>query len=89
MLKPGGRFFLFDVVLSFDATDYASWLEQFVETMGSRMGPGDRAEAETHLREEYSTYSWIMEGLLERAGFRIDSVDYQQGFMATYLCKKK
>ena len=28
-----------------------------------------RAENATHVREEHSTFSWVMEGLLERAGF--------------------
>ncbi len=89
ILKPGGRFFLFDVVFSFDPAHYAACFQQFVESMGARMGPGGRAESETHLRDEHSTCSWIMEGLLERAGFAIDSADYQQGFLATYLCHKK
>jgi putative AdoMet-dependent methyltransferase len=89
ILKPGGRFFLFDVVFSFDAAQYASCFQQFVESMGDRMGPGGRAESETHLRDEFSTCSWIMEGLLERAGFAIEGIDYQQEFLATYLCRKK
>lgn len=89
MLKPGGRFLLFDVVFSFDPAQYAACLQQFVESMGARMGPGGQARAETHLRDEYSTCSWIMEGLLERAGFEIDTVDYQQGLFATYLCRRR
>jgi putative AdoMet-dependent methyltransferase len=89
MLKPGGRFLLFDVVFSFEPAQYASCVQQFVDTMGARMGPGGKARAQTHVRDEYSTYSWIMEGLLERAGFRIDTADYQYGFMATYLCSRK
>jgi putative AdoMet-dependent methyltransferase len=89
MLKPGGRFLLFDVVFSFEPAQYASYLQKFVDVMGVQMGPGGETRAQTHIREEYSTYSWIMEGLLERAGFTIDSVDYQQGCLATYLCSKK
>ena len=46
-------------------------------------------EAQTHVREEYSTFSWIMEGLLEQAGFTLDKADYKNDFMATYLCTKK
>ena len=89
MLKSGGRFFLFDVVFSFDPAQYASYLQKFVDVMGVQMGPGGETRAQTHIRDEYSTCSWIMEGLLERAGFTIDSIDYQQGCLATYLCSKK
>jgi hypothetical protein len=30
-----------------------------------------------------------MEGLLERAGFRIDETDYQDDFLASYVCTRK
>ena len=89
MLRPGGRFYLFDVVFSFNAAQYESSVEQFVDTMGARMGPEGRLEVETHVREEYSTSHWIVEGLLERAGFQIDEVNYTNEFLAGYLCTKK
>jgi putative AdoMet-dependent methyltransferase len=89
LLRPGGRFFLSDVVFSFEPAQYVSCIQRFVEGLGSRMGPGGRARTETHIRDEHSTYAWIMEGLLERAGFEIETVDYQQGFLATYLCTRK
>lgn len=41
------------------------------------------------IREEYSTFDWIMEELLKRAGFSIDEVDYSDGFMAVYVCTKR
>ncbi len=43
---------------------------------------------ETHIREEYSTYDWVMEGLLARAGFEIKSAEYRGRFQATYVCAK-
>ncbi len=44
--------------------------------------------AETAIRDEYSTLGWIMEGLLQRAAFEIDSAEYYEGFMAVYVCTK-
>ena len=41
-----------------------SSLERFVEKMSVRTTPDGRRAAETHVREEYSTCGWIMEGLL-------------------------
>jgi len=33
-------------------------------------------ELETHLREEYSTYSWLLESMLKRSGFEITNVTH-------------
>jgi len=89
MLKPDGRLYLFDVVFSFDVGRYAPSVERFVERMSVRTSPDGRRAAETHVRQEYSTCGWIMEGLLERAGFRIDDADYKDDFLAAYLCTRK
>jgi putative AdoMet-dependent methyltransferase len=89
MLKPDGRLYLIDVVFSFDVDRHASSIERFVERMSVRTTPDGRRPAQTHVREEYSTCGWIMEGLLERAGFRIDDTDYKDDFLAAYLCTKK
>ena len=89
MLKPDGRLYLSDVVYSFDVGRCGPSIERFVEKMSARTTPGGRRAAETHVREEYSTCGWIMEGLLERAGFRIDDADYKDDFLAAYLCTKK
>lgn len=89
MLKPDGRLYLFDVVFSFDIGRYTPSVERFIETMSVRTVPDGRRAAQTHVREEYSTCGWIMEGLLERAGFRIDDADYKDDFLAAYLCTKK
>ena len=80
---------MFDVVFSFDISRYASSVERFIEKMSVRTVPDGRKAAETHVREEYSTCGWIMEGLLERAGFRIDDADYRDDFLAAYLCTRK
>jgi len=89
MLRPGGRFYLFDVIFSFPVERYEAAAAQFVDAMSGQMGPTGQSEPATHIRDEYSTYSWIMEGLIERAGFRIDNVNYTNEFLAGYLCTKK
>ncbi len=89
MLKPGGRLYLFDVVFSFDIGQYESCFKQFIQKMSVQIGPNGEAESQTHLRDEYSTCDWILEGMLERAGFAIDSKDCRDGFLAAYLCTKR
>lgn len=86
MLRPGGRLYLADVVFSFDVARCGPSIERFVE--GHSATPDSRRAAETHVREEYSTCGWIMEGLLERAGFQIDEANYRNDFLAAYLCTR-
>ena len=77
------------MVFSFDAARSESSLARYVQGTGLDLGPGGRAALETHVREEYSTWGWIMEGLLERAGFQIDEADYQNDFLAAYVCTRR
>ena len=89
MIRPGGRFYLFDVVFSFPIERYEASIVQFIRTTREQMGPTGQTEPETHVRDEYSTCDWIMEGMLDRAGFRIDTVNYINEFLAGYLCTRK
>jgi len=62
---------------------FDGWIDWWNESVGSEMVP----HAERHLREKYSTFGWIMEGILTRAGFRIDQADCGD-IVAEYLCAK-
>ncbi|MGK0199229.1 MAG: putative AdoMet-dependent methyltransferase [Yoonia sp.] len=48
-----------------------------------------RADAEEHFRAEYSTYDWIVDGLLARAGFDIREKSIRHGVIGTYYCSIK
>jgi len=88
LLKEGGKFYLRDTVYSFEG-DHRDFLEGWISGTKEIAGEAIAKDLEIAIRDEYSTYDWVMEGLLERAGFVIDKADYQQGFMAVYLCTKK
>ncbi len=60
---------------------WASSLEQSV-------GPDFTTEAKIHIRDEHSTYDWIIEGVLRQAGFKVDSAKYSHHFGATCLCTR-
>ena len=89
MLKIGGRLYLFDVVYSFNVDDYESRLSKWVKSTAERIGFTFAEEVEIHIREEYSTCGWIMEGLLKQAGFVIEMANYKHDLMAAYLCTRK
>lgn len=86
MLKPGGKLVLVDVVV--EGRDAIAKIDAFIEKQTQAGGDFLRDDAEGHFREEFSTYTWVMEGLLERAGFKIISMDQHDGVFAKYICEK-
>ena len=88
MLKKNGKFFLKDVVYTSEVDDYDSFFAGVLENIPEDAKNDIAEEIVVHIREEFSTFDWVMEGLIEKAGFRIEESHYQNGFMATYLCTK-
>ncbi len=89
MLKPGGVFYLRDVVFSFEAAEYTSHIDAWIERMAKPAGEGfTKADFEMHVREEHSTFAWILEGMLKRSGFEVVEKDYQSTVYAQYMCRK-
>jgi SAM-dependent methyltransferase len=70
-LHLGGILRLRDLVYSFDPTEAAGRLNAWLAAAPSDPARGWTAdELATHIRAEYSTYSWLLESMLERVGFR-------------------
>jgi len=91
MLRPGGALRLSDVAYSFEPADAERCIEAWItETMAADVEDGwTRAELAEHVRDEHSTYTWLLESMIERAGFEITDADYSaSGVLARYLCKK-
>jgi len=91
LLAPGGTLQLRDLVFSFDLSDVRAGVERWLQSSAADR-PEDgwtRAELELHLRDEYSTFTWLLEPMLRRAGFKIESGDYGSvGVYASYICVK-
>jgi putative AdoMet-dependent methyltransferase len=86
MLRPGGRLYLSDVI--FEQRNVRENIERFIANLESVAGEEMRKDVEAHIRQEFSTYDWIMDGLFERAGFRILSKVILEGVIGRYLCRK-
>jgi len=86
MLRAGGRLYLADVV--FSGKDYEANIARWIREMTARAGTHMEADLTSHLCTEFSTFAWIMEGLLVRAGFRIDKAEHTNGVLAQYFCTK-
>lgn len=88
MLKPGGRFFLRDVIFSFSPTEYESVITSWIERVAKPEGEGwTKHDYEMHVREEHSTFAWIIEGMLSQVGFSILEKNYISPVLAEYLCE--
>lgn len=70
MLRPGGTLYLWDAIFGFDPADAVVELQRWVDAArdSDSFTP---EEFEIHIREEYSTYDWIIAGMLERVGLEI------------------
>lgn len=84
LLKPGGQFLLVDVVFSFAPRDYETAVGQWVRDHVRQVGP----EAIFHIKDEFSTFDWIMIEMLQRSGFVVESVQDRQSFIKAYHCRK-
>lgn len=78
MLRPGGILLLRDLVFSFALRDAANVVEAWLAAAPQNPDEGwTRTELETHLREEYSTFSWLFESMLEHSGLEILKVSHR------------
>jgi ubiquinone/menaquinone biosynthesis C-methylase UbiE len=90
MLRRGGVLRLWDVVYSFEPRDAERQIEGWIaDTMAADVERGwTRAELAEHVRDEHSTFTWLLESMIERAGFDIVQADYSASVFARYVCKK-
>ena len=86
-LKPGANFYLRDIVFvrTPDGTerDVEEWAEFSISNHDF-----NRDSVVTHMRDEYSTFGWVIERMLLDAGFALISADYHAPLHGTYLLRK-
>jgi putative AdoMet-dependent methyltransferase len=88
MLKMNGVFYLFDIVFQFDPKEYKKKINDYISDFVAKAGDNFKSEVEIHIRDEYSTFNWIMEGLITNAGFKIERSRSNDGFSTEYVCIK-
>ena len=86
-LKIGGRLYLQDVIFSFAPQSAEQEVEAWIRKVTDYSG-FSRAEFETHVRDEYSTFDWVVDGLLERTGFKILEKNVESPTYAEYICER-
>jgi len=87
LLKKGGSFYLGDVIFSFPIEEYDTKIETWIDILKEKVGLNFAQEAQMHIKEEYSTFDWIIEEMLHKSGFKFD-IRRKDDFFAVYYCKK-
>lgn len=83
--------YLRDLVFSFNPKEADAIIEAWLARAPLRSEDGwTAAELATHVREEHSTYGWLLEPMLERAGFEIRDAEYATSqVFAAFTCVKR
>ncbi len=88
VLKPGGVLFIRDLMFSFEPREADNIIEAWIGSRPSDSFPRELFEHD--IREEYITYTWLFEAMLERVGFEIREAAYgEYQAYAKYVCVKR
>ncbi len=86
-LRSGARLYLRDVVFQSTTSDYDAFFQAVIEGVRAHAGEEVARQTVQHIKTEFSTLDWILEGLITRAGLKI--VEKQgDGFVSAYVCEK-
>lgn len=89
MIKIGGYFLLFDIVYPFCPDEHKEDLDEWIQSCREAHGESFADELAKHVREEYSTYDWILDSMLTLSGFEIQE-QHHHDFMygISYICTR-
>ena len=90
VLRPGGVLRLWDVVYSFNPAEAGVRIESWCSTGKTTADEGwSRGELEEHVRDEHSTYTWLLEPIIQRSGFAIEDAEVSDdGIFAKYVLRR-
>jgi len=80
--------YLRDLVFSFELDESETALATWLASAAPSPDEGwTRGELEVHLRDELSTFTWLLEPMLERACLQVVDARYSDGIYAEYVCR--
>jgi SAM-dependent methyltransferase len=91
VLRRGGVLLLRDIVYSFEPVEADTVIGAWLASAPTDPAKGwTGAELAKHMREEHSTFSWLLEPLLERVGLRIEDRRFSPNrVFAAYTCIRR
>ncbi|MGH3053708.1 MAG: class I SAM-dependent methyltransferase, partial [Gaiellaceae bacterium] len=87
LLEPGGKLVLRDLVYDFEPAETDSRIDDWLARAAATPADGwTRQQLEEHVRDEHSTFAWLLESLLAHARFELLERHVRGGIYATYVC---
>ena len=89
MLRVGGVLRLRDLIYDFRPAEagqvFRGWLDDAAADPADGYTSEDYAE---HIRTEFGTFRWLLEPMIEQAGFQIVAADFDRALYGAYTCIK-
>jgi SAM-dependent methyltransferase len=89
MMRSGGVLRLRDLIYDFRPAEaaevFSGWFDNAATDPAAGYTSADYAE---HIRTEFSTFRWLLEPILEAAGFEIVSAEFRGRLYGAYTCVK-
>jgi RimJ/RimL family protein N-acetyltransferase/ubiquinone/menaquinone biosynthesis C-methylase UbiE len=89
IVRTGGVLRLWDVVYNFELSETSDRLNAWCATLSVHSEEGwTRTDIEEHIRDEHSTFTWLLEPMIERSRFQIEEAVYSSdGIFAKYVAR--
>jgi ubiquinone/menaquinone biosynthesis C-methylase UbiE len=89
-LRPHGVLRLRDIVFDFAPPEAEERIEAWMSGAVSDPAAGWTAqELAEHVRSEFSTYSWLLDSMLDRAGFDVLERSFRRSAYGAYTCRRR
>ena len=89
VLRPGGTLRLRDLIFDFDPHESDESIETWIADAASDPSVGyTPAELAEHVRIEFSTFSWLFDALLAKAGLEVRQRNFVRHVYGAYTCRK-
>ena len=89
LLKPEGQFLLGDSAYSFPLSEYQNAYDSNMLKRKTQVSKRLFEQMRTDSSTEFMTFTWILEGILDRVGFTIEKTHFPTQWFAHYFCRKQ
>lgn len=89
MLDKKGLFLLKDVVFSFPIDKYKTEMNAFLSDLEEKTDRDFVKDGVLHFKEEFSTFDWLLDKMIEKVGFKIREKKCPTSTMASYILEKE
>lgn len=90
LLRPGGVLRIRDLVYDFDPGETGEVFDRWFAGAATDPAAGYTADDYSeHIRTEHSTFRWLFEPMLDRAGFDVVDVSFANRLYGAYTCVRR